>query len=540
MNKTLKIYIYGLFFAFIFFIFLFFTLKDYGISTDEPTHFKRGQAYLHYFLTGESTYSNLHVKNKSFFQDDKQNGEFWNSEIGSKGHPPVNGILASISNFIFYQNLEILGDVESYHIFNILTACLLVFIVFVFTAEYFGFFPAIIATLSLTLYPLFWSEAHFNIKDPPEATFFAAFIYVSFKTLIKFEIKWLSLSYLFFFLALGTKFNIIFAPIIILIHFLTRVFIGHEQIKINKKFFLIAILGIFLVFLLFIAVWPSLWTNFPNNLINVFRFYKDIGTLTNYQPDKFYLLGINTYPFLWIIFTTPPLILILSTLGLFWSIKNYRYKNFLPIIFLTWFIIPILRISVPNSSVYGGDRQILEFLPAMAILAGLGSLQILNVVKLNTTTTKLVILMSYIFPLLILIKLHPNENVYFNAFMGGLTGAKRQEFPSWGNSYGNAYKQGVDWMNDNVEKNAKVTVLQGEIQNIYPPNLRADLKLSKDNWSGVKQEGEYIIELVFNDTAKTFYDKWKYVDNFLIPIYEVRVENISILKIWKNDSSHLK
>ena len=35
------------------------TLKDYGISWDEPVHYQRGQAYLRYIITGQRDYKKL-------------------------------------------------------------------------------------------------------------------------------------------------------------------------------------------------------------------------------------------------------------------------------------------------------------------------------------------------------------------------------------------------------------------------------------------------------------------------------------------------
>lgn len=540
MNKILKSLKLAFLLSFVFFLAAFITLKDYGVSWDEATHFKRGQAYLHYFLTGEKHYTNLNVKNRSFFQSGKQDGEFWLGKIGSEGHPPVNGIIASFFNFILYQHFGILDDVDSYHLFNILASSLLVFVVFIFMREYFGFFPAFVAALALAVYPLFWSESHFNIKDPPETAFVAATIWAFYKSLSHLNLKWLVLALLFFFLGLGTKFNILFLPLILLPYLYLRVYKDKEPFKFTKLYLLILISGIIISFLLLTLSWPPLWSNFPFSLFNVFRFYKNVGIAVNYQPGEFYFLSFNFYPIEWILFTTPPLVMFLALTGIYYAIRHFKDKNFLPTLLILWLIMPILRISLPGTSVYGGIRQALEFLPALAMLAGLGAWQIVNLSKKYRLLIKLAIITLFLYPALILSKLHPNENVYFNSLIGGLSGARAANFPSWGNSYGNAYKQGVDWINTNAEFGAKATLLQGELQNVYPPSLRPDINFSKDNWSGPKKGGEYIMELTFNDTAKAFDDKWNYVNSFLIPVYEVKVDRVPVFKIWKNDLEHIK
>src|SRR5258708_14770890 len=109
------------------------TLSHYGINWDEPYHYRRGQAFLQFFLTGQKTYYNIPKypplkgdsdnpnfrdgqknfeeiqKNpslsdpnfrRSFYQDDSWNGEFFIDIENSYGHPALNGVLAAISNKI--------------------------------------------------------------------------------------------------------------------------------------------------------------------------------------------------------------------------------------------------------------------------------------------------------------------------------------------------------------------------------------------------------------------------------------------------------
>src|SRR5579859_3648461 len=162
-------FILPFFFAFIFFSISLVTLKDYGISWDEPIHFIRGQAYLNYFLTGKTTYNG--IKLSSIYEYTSYDAKFFFSE--DSGHPPLNGILAAFSNLIFFQKLHVLGDIEAYHLFNIISSSLLIFVVASFAFETLGSQAAIFAAIALGAYPLFFSEAHFNIKDPAETAFYA-------------------------------------------------------------------------------------------------------------------------------------------------------------------------------------------------------------------------------------------------------------------------------------------------------------------------------------------------------------------------------
>lgn len=188
----------------VYFIVAIWTLPHFGINWDEPFHFNRGWAYLHYFLTGEKNYlqlpqypqlkgssdfmgregeGELFLNSKSssipsnpsyrrsYFQSDVFNFEYFSKNDGG-GHPPANDILAAFFNFMFYQKLGLLGDIESYHLFEITVAAFLILGVTYFTYYHFGILAALVAGFSLASYPLFFAESHFNIKDPAEASFF--------------------------------------------------------------------------------------------------------------------------------------------------------------------------------------------------------------------------------------------------------------------------------------------------------------------------------------------------------------------------------
>lgn len=525
--------------ALIFFIISFLTLPDYGTSWDETLHFSRGQAYLHFFLTGSKDYSNLSVPRRSFYQFDYHSGDFWFKDNG--GHPPVSDILAALSNYIFYQRLGILSDVHSYHLFNILASSFLVWIVVFFAVSTFGKFAGLVSFLTLTTYPLFFSEAHFNVKDPALSAFFSATILFFYLALVQKSRMKLFVSFIFFALGLGTKLNILFLPIIIGLYLFFYKKTGNV-VKFPKSFWIVCLIGGIFTVTLFIASWPFLWDNFPQNLLKVFNFYKQIGTGTAYQPNEFFIFGFNSFPLLWILFTTPPVVIILLVVSIISAFINRNLKNGVSILWLLWLAIPIARVTFPGTSIYGGVRQIMEFLPALALLSGLGAWQILEwTKKFNKQTLVIMILiLIFIWPTYVLFKMHPNENVYFNSLIGGLKGAEEKNFPSWGNSYGNAYFQGVGWINRNAPLNTKVSLIQGIEVNTPDILYRPDINLNNENWSGIERKGEYLMELTFNDTGKAFHYTWEYVDKFLIPVYQLEVDGVAILKIWVNDLEHTK
>ncbi len=524
----------------IFFLVSFITLSDYGVSWDEPEHFLRGQGYLNYFLTGEKRYSEDNPR-PSYYQDNSLPAQHFFEH--DNGHPPLNDILAASSNFVFYQKLGILGDIESYHLFNIACATLLVFVVSLFAYKTIGGWGAVVAGLVAGGYPLLFSEGHFNIKDPPQAAFYTLTIFAFWMSLNKGNWKWLVLSAVAFAFSFGMKFNILFLPLIVVPYLLIRYWKNIKKFnvkqlqKIPKSYRVVLLLCPIIVLVIFYAAWPFLWADPIENLLIIFKYYKEIGTGFEYQPG-FYAGKFNLYPLAWIVTTTQPVVLVLLILGICIAIKD-KTKEKTHLLWLIWFLMPILRVTTPGFSIYGGVRQIMEYIPALALLCGLGFSTLVNKLNLKKAAIVpfLIIVIGVVIPL---VKYHPHQNVYFNFLIGGLKGASEKNIPYWGNSYGNAYLPILKWMNENSEQDAHLALIQGTALNIPAIALRSDITRWNSFWSGVDRKGEYMTELTYGGVKVAYPYAWDYVENFLEPVYEVKVDGVTIAALWKNDLDHTK
>jgi len=544
-NKSLHFKLLALIVFFGFFLIGFATLSDYGINWDEPDHFTRGQAYLHYFLTGETDYKSLEINpppRRSAYQIDYLSASYWLEN--DSGHPPLNDILAALSNYIFYQKLGIMGDVDSYNLFILLSSSLLVLLIFWFAAQKYGLFAGLVASLSLALYPLFLAESRFNIKDSVETFFYALTIYGFYQGVEKKSWRWFFVSAVACGFALGTKFNILFVPLIIIPWLIIRFFgkilefkqkIIFKIFHLPKKILLSLLFYPIIVFLIFFVSWPYLWKDPFIRFWSTFQYYRQIGTGKT---------GFNTYAAQTVLFTTPLVIIFFSVLGIiasFFLFKKEKEKT--SFLFLLWFLIPIIKACSPGSSIYGGARQIMEYIPAMALLAGLGAEKLRQFVipKFSIIHYPLSILIIFSFlPITFkMISIHPNQNVYFNPLIGGLKGARDKDYPYWGLSLGSVYEQGVEWLNKNAENGAKVTLVIGTAPNIPKSFFRQDIKFNNQFFSGPRREGEYSIEAVYQDWIRVWFYDGEYVDRILMPVYEVKVDDVPILKIWKNDKEHV-
>ena len=530
---------WGLIVATLFFVVGVATLSDYGINVDEPAHFIRGQAYAELLLTGRKDYSSevLTAPRVSVWKFPLYNGYFYLNK--DTGHPPLNGILAAITNRVFYEKFGLLGDLESYHLFEIFVSSILVYLVYVFTSSRYGSFAGVISALSIGLYPLFLGESHFNIKDPVQTSFYAFTIYYFYLGLEKNKGRYFLFSSLFFALAFGTKFNILFFLPTILVYLILR---RPKLKKISMPVWLSLLVYPFIVLAIYFLARQYLWSDPTGRFLETFRYYKEIGT-GGFSDARFLVNGWNTYPLIFIVISTPIMIGVYALVGIITGFKDLKKdKSKFSLLVFLWMVIPVARVTLPGTSIYSGVRQIMEYIPAMAFFSGLGALVIRN--KLSNYTNKSIaagiVLVSFVPLLVTLIRLHPNENVYINTLVGGLPGAFEKRIPGAGESMGNVYRQGAWWLNANAEKGIGVGLPVGLRSNVPDQFFTNGMQIGP-YFSGMARNGEYMMEKIsvghpLNPNLYNF----AYLERFLNPVYELKVDGVTLLKVWKNDKEHTK
>lgn len=552
MNR-IRFYSIGIFLALTFFIVGILTLSDYGLNIDEPIHFIRGQAYLKMLTSGENAYSSgdLSGKRVSAYKIQQYNAKYFLKN--DSGHPPLGGILAALFNVIFYEKLGVLGDLESYHLFEILISSFLVLLVYVMVRKRYGIFAAIMSSLSLILYPLFLGESHFNIKDPIETTFYAFTIYFFYLAIEYRKMKYFIISASFFGLAFSTKFNALFLPFTLLPYLIIRYWaiVKRQKIKIIKIvplkiYFYLILFPIIGMIIQFISR-PYLWSDPLGRFMQIAGYYKDIGT-GQFSNPKFLVGGWNMYAPVFIFISTPIYTLFLLFVGVvygFFKLLKEKDKFFL-LIFL-WMIVPIARVMYPGTNIYSGVRQIMEYIPAMAILTGIGANHLVQSLRskivnlkpqLSTFILELLIISLFVPTITKLIYLHPNESLFINYLVGGLKGAYEKKIPGAGESMGNAYLQGLKWLNNHAEKDAKYQLSVGMASNVPTQFSRKDLKLGP-YFSGLGMRDEYVMEMISVDFPPARYSI-EYLNRYLNPVYEDKVDGAAILKIWRNDKKYVK
>jgi hypothetical protein len=137
-----------------------------------------------------------------------------------------------------------------------------------------------------------------------------------------------------------------------------------------------------------------------------------------------------------------------------------------------------------------------------------------------------------------MIRLHPNENLYYNELIGGLKGAVNRGYPVSINTYGNGYKQAIDWINSNVPYGAKVFLLGGVTSAVPSFMFRADIEYKGSPEPLFQFDQAYLMELSQPGMDISKYHNTLYTNAFLVPVFEKKVDGVPIVKVWKNDKDH--
>jgi hypothetical protein len=531
-------------FPLLFLIISLVTLYDYGVNWDSLQQFARGQIYYQYLTTGKKYFTST----ISYYEKTSLNFD-WAQKM-TIGHPPLTDILLAASNHLFYQKLGWTADIQGYHIYIVLVTFFMACIVAIWSYQLFGVFVSAISVIALYTYPLLFAEQHFNQKDPAVAAYFTACLYFLWLGITKKKVFPIVVSALFAGISLGTKFDILFAaPIVgiwLIFVFFQRVQKGRSW-EFRKVFgqiltpwMTVALIGIpIIAFILFFVTYPALWSDPLAKVISVVNYYRDIGGSRCFYPPLAgkWFWECSDFHTVQLYATTLPLITVfLSVAGAVWALKRVGEHYLAPFLWFLWLLITLGRATVPIMSLYGGSlRQIMEFVPATALLTGAGVYAIVKHIRRAQALVYAGILLLYISVGVQMNHLHPNENLYYNMFVGGVSSAVRLGYTVPVNTYGNGYKQAIDWINKNIPYGSTVYLVEGITSAVPSIEFRSDIHYKGSAPILYTFDGSYLMELTEPGSDIRTYHNTKYVHAFLKPVYEKKVDGVPIVSVWKND-----
>ena len=228
--------------------------------------------------------------------------------------------------------------------------------------------------------------------------------------------------------------------------------------KKNAVLFAYAFIAIIVMYLSWPYLWPAPIHNFVESvtLMSAFPWLGRILFNGNYYaPDnlpRFYL------PILLSIQLTEPVIISFG-IGCIAAIHRlvHHKKTGLLGISLLWFFIPIIILIVTRAPIYDNFRQLLFVLPPIFLLCGIALDAIFHFAR--KISSRLLIIVLLVSPGVYgIYYLHPYEYIYYNSFVGGVSGAfRRYESDYWMTSY----REAAEFLNQTTEHSAKVVAWGG-------------------------------------------------------------------------------
>ena len=354
---------------------------------------------------------------------------------------------------------------------------------------------------------------------------FSKWIFETYRSGSKLNLK-LDLPYLIKILIAGTILGLT-TSIRVLGPFAGVLIAGYALVMTGKKSIATLLIYFSIAAMVAYATWPFLWDSPVYHFINSLKVMKDFpfeGTIrfmgNDYVANK---LPWSYIPILIAIQLTEP-VAILSLIGLTgcaWTCLKSPSQNKNTLLILTWFLLPVGLFILLRSSAYDNFRQFFFVIPPLFILSGIALEWIIERIKSNMWRSALLLLIAA--PgILGIATWHPYEYIYYNSFVGGVTGAADSfETDYWMTSY----REAANYLNENAPTGAKILVMYAGFN--IEHNARKDLIVESYNPEKASQGGyDYAVISTRYDSHLTTLPEAEVV-------YEVRKNGVLLAVVKK-------
>ena len=506
--------------------------KNYGVSFDEETSRLYGLTNGNYIL-------------KKFLNEERYNNLFnsittnkFKDKISNKQPTELNKFPDRAYGAVFelpLAALEVLFNIKDEknvflfrHLINFLfffTSCIYFYFLLkkIFKKDFIAFF----GVLLLITNPRIFANSFYNSKD---IIFLSLFIISNFYGYNLLSSKNKSdLIFFCFFSACLINIRLIGILPPLLICFM--IFLDNCKKKKLLNFKIIQIIFFTSIFLY--LIWPFLWEDPINKLIFIYNHFRNLVPLDVLYFGEFVRGDSLPWHYLpvWILITSPNVIIILFTVSLIFFITNLSKKFNFDKNYLLWSSIfflglPIFYVISSNLSLYDGWRHFYFFYP---IIIKISLISFYSLLEFKNTLIKkifLTLLMVIFFHSIYTIyKLHPHQYLYFNNIFVK-NGLKKFEKDYWGLS-------NKIVLEEFLKKNKKGKIIYSFSGSMLPSSLLLIDKTQKKRFikfSDVSTSYNGPVYFFLNNRDKIKYDKIrKYSDT----IYEFVLNDVLINGVYK-------
>ncbi len=384
--------------------------------------------------------------------------------------------LAAATSAVLSRWLGWLDPFDGFHAVNLLLAAVLAWFFYRLLAERWGGVAALVATGLLLSAPRVFCHMMANVKDFPLMALYALTAVAFLRAYERGSTPGLLGAGIVLGLALGTKANALFFPVIpALVVALGGV---AEPWRGRRGRLVAALLGAgLLAVAVMVALWPYLWAD-PVGRFSEHLSY--IGLRRGYTRPESFAPVLEA-----IVLTTPLPFLALFAAGLAPCVKRALARDRLAILCLVWPPVVLGRFLLPQAVNFDGVRHFLELFPALAAVAGLGAATLIRLAgKLHPAVARrparaLLAVAALLPGAWTMLATHPFQIAYWNALAGGPRGAYQKDLPQAGDYWGMSYRLGLRWLNEHAEPDAllAVPVVEHAVRLVAPVRLRPDIRL---------------------------------------------------------------
>jgi 4-amino-4-deoxy-L-arabinose transferase-like glycosyltransferase len=427
----------------------FFIIKDYGITWDEPGNFGVGHKYLYFYQTGHFNLLDA--------QPEIEGHRFYSkltTKISFYSVLPFPNILSAITCYLFYQRPRLLDPISAHHIIIPILTAFFLYILFLFVRKYWSNSSALISVLALISYPDFFGHSFNNIKDMPEVIFFSLTIIIFVEWAFSKRIKYLYLAFVCFGLALTSKYDAVFIPMILILWqlpFFYKCLLDNCAFKFRTLLHIF--IGLSITFLIIFLCYPPLqpwaYAGTKQFLLNAINFIYNTLKYA-YQVGRLESETWNLYAPAQIFYRTPVVMLGLFILGFIVACFKLR-QNKMHRLLIIWLLFPLARHCLPRVNHYDGLRHFLVFLVPFSIIIAIGVANLAEKCARCIRVKKILLLVFICILFLIpniysLITLHPYQTAYFNSLVAGLKGAQEKDIPFSYDYWLHSYREAARWL----------------------------------------------------------------------------------------------
>ena len=382
------------------------TVRDYGETWDENTAYR---------------YGNYAIDAYQYFFHPQAIGRF-ESDLNLYG--PANFMFIVGSARVLQVIAPVWSSINASHFVNFLTFLIGVWIFYLLVRRWVQPWAAFGAALLFLFQPLFWGQSFINAKDIPYLVFFMTSIYLGFRMVDVEDTP----SKIWFVISAGIILGLAvtirvagpLAGLIVLVYGFFR--LRAKMMWRAVPYILIALVAAYLS-------WPYLWGSPIGHFIlsvKTAEYYPYVGReLFNgkaYLPKN---LPWTYFPTILSLQLTEP-VLLLSLAGLVILLKApfSRQNTEVLLLFVGWFLLPLIGIILLHSILYDNGRQLYFLLPPIFFLSGVALDRLFRL--LTKPVFRVALIALVVLPgIYSSIRLHPFEYIYYNILVGGTGGASR-------------------------------------------------------------------------------------------------------------------